>query len=104
MRTVRKGDQVRVIAGNERGKEGEVLSVSTQHERVLVRGINLRKRHQRPTARQREGGIIERESPIHISNVQLLCPECDRPTRVGFKRLEDGGKVRVCRKCNEEFE
>lgn len=103
MRTVRKGDQVRVIAGNERGKEGEILSVSTKDERVLIRGINLRKRHQRPTARQREGGIIERESPVHISNVQLVCPECDRPTRVGFKRLEDGGKVRVCRKCNEEF-
>ncbi len=104
MRTVRKGDQVKVIAGNERGKEGEVLQVITQKNRILIRGVNLTKRHQRPTARQREGGIIEREGSIHISNVLIICPECDQPTRVGFKQNDDGIKVRICRKCGEEFE
>lgn len=104
MRHVRKGDQVKVIAGNERGKEGEVLQVDPQAGRILVRGVNFTKRHQRPTARQREGGIIEREGPIHISNVLVICPECDRPTRVGFERDEEGQKLRVCRQCGEMFE
>lgn len=104
MRTVRKGDQVKVIAGNERGKEGEVLQVFVKQDRILVRGINFTKRHQRPTARQREGGIIEREGSIHVSNVLVICPECDRPTRVGFRRTEDGAKMRVCRQCGEVFD
>ena len=104
MRNVRKGDQVKVITGNERGKEGEVLQVFVKQDRILVRGINFTKRHQRPTARQREGGIIEREGSIHISNVLVICPECDRPTRVGFKRTEDGAKMRVCRQCGEVFD
>ncbi len=104
MRNVKRGDQVKVIAGNERGKEGEVLHVYPKTDRILVRGINLTKRHQRPSARQREGGIIEREGTIHLSNVMVICPECDRPARVGFKRDEDGFKTRICRKCGEMFE
>lgn len=104
MRNIRKGDQIKVISGNERGQEGEVLQVNPKTDRILVRGINLTKRHQRPTARQREGGIIEREGPIHISNVLLICPECDSPARIGFKRDEDGEKMRVCRQCGEMFD
>ena len=104
MRTVKKGDQVKVISGNDRGKEGEVLQVIPDRDRVLVRGVNVRKRHQRPTARQREGGIIERESTVHVSNVMVVCPECDEPARIGFKRNDDGEKVRLCRSCGEEFE
>lgn len=104
MRRLRKGDQVKVISGNERGKEGEVLEVITDKDRVLIRGVNFVKRHQRPTARQREGGIIEREGAIHISNVMVICPECDRPARIGFKLNEDGEKMRLCRKCEEMFE
>ena len=104
MRTVRKGDQVKVITGNERGKEGEVLQVLVKQDRILVRGINFTKRHQRPTARQREGGIIEREGSIHVSNVLVICPECDRPTRVGFRSTDDGAKMRVCRQCGEVFD
>lgn len=104
MRRLRKGDQVKVISGNERGKEGEVLEVVTDKDRVLIRGVNFVKRHQRPTARQREGGIIEREGSIHISNVMVICPECDRPARIGFKLNEDGEKMRLCRKCEEMFE
>jgi len=104
MRKVRKGDQVKVISGNERGKEGEVLQVLTEKNRVLVRGVNFVKRHQRPNARQREGGIIEREGAIHISNVMVVCPECDLPARIGFQRNEDGEKMRLCRKCKEMFE
>jgi large subunit ribosomal protein L24 len=104
MRTVRKGDQVKVISGNDRGKEGEVLQVVPGRDRVLVRGVNIQKRHQRPSARQREGGIIEREGLLHISNVMVVCPECDEPARVGFKRNDDGEKMRLCRSCGEEFE
>lgn len=104
MRKIRKGDRVRVIAGDERGQEGEVLKVYPRAGRILVRGVNFVKRHQRPTARQREGGIIEREGPLYISNVMLVCPECDRPTRVGFQRSEDGEKLRVCRQCGEVFD
>jgi len=104
MQAIRKGDQVKVIAGNDRGKEGEVLQVSPKESRILVRGVNVIKRHQRPTSRQREGGIVEREAQIHVSNALVICPECDHPTRVGFQRDEDGVKMRVCRQCGEMFD
>lgn len=102
MRKIRKEDVVRVIRGNDRGKEGEVLKVLPKESRIIVKGVNMLTRHQRPTARQREGGIIEREGPIHISNVLLICPECDRPTRVGFK-LREGEKLRACKQCGATF-
>jgi len=104
MQAIRKGDQVKVIAGNDRGKEGEVLQVSPKERRILVRGVNVIKRHQRPTSRQHEGGIVEREAPIHVSNAMVVCPECDHPARVGFQRDEDGAKMRVCRQCGEMFD
>lgn len=100
---IHRGDMVKVIAGNDRGKEGEVLQVFPKESRIIVKGVRMVTRHQRPTARQREGGIIEREGKIHVSNVLLICPECDRPTRVGFKSDEGGEKLRVCRQCGEAF-
>jgi len=100
---IRKEDVVRVIAGNDRGKEGEVLKVLPQENRIIVKGVNMLTRHQRPTTRQREGGIIEREGPIDISNVLLICPECDRPTRVGFK-ITDNEKLRACKQCGATFD
>lgn len=103
MRKVKKGDRVKVIAGNDRGKEGEVLKVFPSEDKVVVENINMITRHQRPTARQREGGIIEQEGPIHISNVLPICPECGKPTRVGFEILESGEKLRLCKKCGESF-
>jgi large subunit ribosomal protein L24 len=104
MLKVKKGDIVKVIAGNDRGKRGEVMRIFPQEQRVIVKGVNIITKHQRPTARQREGGIIEREAPIHISNVLVICPVCDRPTRVGFTFTETGEKLRVCKQCGESFE
>jgi len=104
MLKVKKGDLVKVIAGNDRGKRGEVMKVFPKQQRLIVKGVNIITRHQRPTARQREGGIIEREGTIHLSNVLVICPVCDRPTRVGFEITEAGEKLRKCKQCGETFE
>jgi large subunit ribosomal protein L24 len=98
---VRKGDTVAVIAGRERGKRGRVLRVLPDQGRVLVEKVNLIKKHQRPTQKLRQGGIIERESPLALSNVLLVCSRCDKPARTGITVLGDGRKVRVCRRCSE---
>ena len=98
---VRKGDTVMVVAGKERGKRGRVLRVIPEKNRVVVERVNLIKKHQRPTQRIRQGGIIEREGPIHLSNVMLLDPTSGKPTRVGMRALSDGKKARVARKSGE---
>jgi large subunit ribosomal protein L24 len=98
---IQKDDKVKVIAGKDQGKIGKVLKVIPKKERVLVENINIAKRHSRPSAQNRQGGIIEREAPIHWSNVQLMCNKCVRPARVRKRVLEDGKKVRVCAKCDE---
>ncbi len=98
---IRKNDTVLVIAGKDRGKKGKVRFAYPKEERVLVDGINLVKRHTRARGTVRQAGIIEREDPIHVSNVMLLCNKCNRPTRIGFRFLKDGRKVRVCRSCGE---
>lgn len=104
MRKVKRGDLIKVIAGNDRGKEGEVLRVFPKEDRIIVKGVNIITRHQRPSARQREGGIIEQEGKIHISNVLVICPQCDKPTRAGFGIGEDGEKLRKCKQCGETFQ
>jgi large subunit ribosomal protein L24 len=97
---VRKNDTVLVIAGRDRGKRGRVLRVVPDKGRVIVEGVNFIKRHTRANPQKNiKGGIVERESPLSASNVQLVCPECSKPTRVGRQRLEDGRRVRVCVKC-----
>jgi large subunit ribosomal protein L24 len=98
---VKKDDLVMIVAGKDKGKSGKVLRVLPEKERVLVESINLIKRHTRPSESNSEGGIIEKEAPIALSNVQLLCPGCNKPARTGLKVLEDGSKVRFCKKCNE---
>ena len=98
---IRKNDTVLVIAGKDKGKKGKVRFAYPKEERVLVDGINLVKRHTRARGTVRQAGIIEREEPIHVSNVMLLCSKCNRPTRIGFRFLKDGRKVRVCRSCGE---
>ena len=98
---VKKDDLVVVVAGKEKGKSGKVLRVLPEKNRVLVESLNVVKRHTRPSQVNKEGGIIEREAPIAISNVQLLCPGCSQPVRTGIKVLADGSKVRFCKKCNE---
>jgi large subunit ribosomal protein L24 len=98
---LRKDDKVKVIAGKDKGKIGKVLSVNSKNNRVLVENINIMKRHSRPSAQNKQGGIIESEAPIHLSNVSLLCNKCLAPQRVKMQILEDGKKTRVCRKCDE---
>jgi large subunit ribosomal protein L24 len=98
---VKKDDLVMVIAGKDKGKSGKVLRVMPEKGRVLVENVNLIKRHTRPSQGNNEGGIIEKEAPLAISNVQLLCQGCNKPARTGLKVLEDGSKVRFCKKCNE---
>ena len=98
---VRKNDTVLVIAGKDKGKKGKVRFAYPKDERVVVEGVNFIKRHVRAAREVRQAGIIEREAPIHVSNVMLLCSKCNRPARVGFRFLQDGRKVRVCRSCGE---
>ncbi len=98
---IRKNDTVLVVAGKDRGKKGKVRFAYPKDERLLVEGINFIKKHARATGGARQAGIIEREAPIHISDVMLLCNKCNHPTRIGFRSLEDGRKVRLCRSCGE---
>lgn len=97
---VRRGDQVAVIAGNYRGSEGRILRVIPKENRVVVEGINMRKRHQRPSQANPEGGIVTFEAPIHASNVMLVCPNCEEPSRVRRQRDPDGTLERLCVRCN----
>ena len=101
---VRRGDTVAVIAGRERGKRGKVLRVLPADGRVLVEKLNMMKKHQRPTQKLRQGGIIERESPLALSNVLVVCSRCDKASRSGIKVLGDGRKVRVCKRCGESID
>jgi large subunit ribosomal protein L24 len=101
---VRRGDTVAVIAGRERGKRGKVLRVLPVDGRVLVEKLNMMKKHQRPTQKLRQGGIIERESPLALSNVLVVCSRCDKASRSGIKVLGDGRKVRVCKRCGESID
>ena len=97
---IRKNDNVVVMSGKDRGKRGRVLRVLPDKNRLVVEGVNFVKRHTKPNPSQNvKGGVMEREAALHASNVQLVCPECGAPTRVGRRLLEDGRKVRVCRKC-----
>ncbi len=97
---IRKGDRVVVITGRDKGKRGEVLKAFPKENRVIVQGVNLVKRHQRQSTQQ-EGGIIEKEAPIHVSNIAHIDPKTDKPTRVGCRILEDGRKVRVALRSGE---
>jgi len=101
---VRRGDTVGVITGRERGKRGKVLRVLTDKGRVIVEHVNMIKRHQRPTQKLRQGGIIEREGALALSNVLPICSRCDKPSRTGVKPLADGRKIRICKRCGEAID
>jgi large subunit ribosomal protein L24 len=102
---VRKNDRVMVIAGKDRGKSGRVIEVHPRKHKVLVEGVNVVKRHNRANARRGvQGGILERESPIDVSNVMVMCPHCGVATRVGHQILEDGRRHRACKKCGAAIE
>jgi large subunit ribosomal protein L24 len=98
---VKKGDNVMVIAGKDKGKKGKVLRVVPSTGRVVVEGVNMIKRHTRPNQKVMQGGIIDKEAPLAQSNVQVICSKCGDPVRTGKKELEDGKMVRVCAKCGE---
>ena len=104
LRRLRKDDTVMVIAGRERGKTGKVLRVLGDRERVLIARVNLIKRHTKPRGVQQPGGIVEREGAVHLSNVVPICPRCNKPTRIGYRRPTDGQAHRICRRCGEAFE
>jgi len=102
---IRHGDMVRIMAGRSKGKSGKVLSVNRVKGTVTVEHANIIKRHTRPNpSKNIKGGILEKEGPMHISNVMLVCPGCGKHARVGHTTLPDGTKVRVCRRCNTTFE
>lgn len=98
---IKKGDTVQVITGKDLGKKGKVLKVDPASKRVVVEGINRVKKHQKPSRTLPQGGILQIESPLNISNVMLVCTKCQEPTRVGRKVLDNGEKVRTCKKCGE---
>jgi large subunit ribosomal protein L24 len=100
---IRKGDKVVVLTGRDKGRSGEVIEVRPSESRALVRGVNMVKRHQKQTP-QREGGIISKEAPIHLSNIALADPKSGKPTRVGFKIMNDGRKVRVAKRSGVEID
>jgi large subunit ribosomal protein L24 len=99
---LKREDTVQVLAGRDRGKRGKILEILTAKNRARVQGVNIVKRHMRPRQGVAQAGIVEKEAPIHISNLALVCPKCGRPTRVGHRFLADGTKVRVCKKCGEQ--
>lgn len=98
---IRKGDTVQIISGNDKGRRSTVLSVLKGKARVIVEGVNMRKHHTRPSARDPQGGIVEREAPIHVSNVMVVCPKSDQPTRIRHTQLENGKYVRVSARSGE---
>ena len=100
---IKTGDKVKVITGKDKGVEGEILRVLPERNRVVVRGVAMVKKALRPTQVNPNGGIDEREAPIHASNVMLVCPKCGLPTRVAVRR-EDGKKIRVCKKCGKDID
>ncbi len=108
MNRVRKGDQVEILSGDERGLRGTVRQVLPRRNRVIIEGMNIVKKHQRPTPTGGrtpvQAGIIEFEAPIHLSNVAPVCPSCDQWTRVSFERTPDGEKVRVCKRCGAHMD
>ena len=96
----KKKDTIVVRTGKDKGKQGEIIKIFNNTDRVLVSKINIVKRHTRP-AQQNPGGVVEKEASVHISNLQLICPKCSQPTKIKFDSLENGDKVRVCKKCGE---
>ena len=99
---IKKGDNVEVLSGNDKGKTGEVLKVMPKEEKIIVKGVNVRKKHIKPRRAGEEGGIVPVECSIHMSKVNVVCPKCNKAVRVGYQ-VKDGKKVRICKKCGAEI-
>lgn len=104
MKKIKLNDQVEILVGKDKGMVGKVIKAFRDTDQVIVEKVNMIKRHTKPNMVNQQGGIIEKESSIDVSNVMLLCPKCSKATRVGFKILDDGAKIRVCKKCGESVE
>lgn len=98
---IKKGDTVCVLSGKDKGKKGKVIKVLPRKKKAIVEGVNMATKHQKPTPGIKQGGIIQVELPIYTSKLMVVCSKCNKPTRVGHKALEDGSKVRICKKCEE---
>lgn len=101
---IKKGDLVAVTTGKDKGKKGKIIRTLSTKSRVIVEGVNMVKRHTRPTQKSPQGGIISKEGPIHISNVQIVCPSCGQPTRIGRHKIAEGKGIRICRRCGAELD
>ena len=100
---IKKNDTVLIISGKDKGKQGKVLDVFPKEEKIVVEGVNFRKKHQRPKKSGEKGQIITMPGPLSISNAKLVCPKCGKPARIGYKLTEDGKKYRICKKCGQEI-
>jgi large subunit ribosomal protein L24 len=100
---IRKGDRVQVLTGKDRGKTGTVTRAIPERGKVIVDGVNIAKKHQKPTSQTNTGGIIDKEMPIQVANVAVICNACGKPTRIGYRFEADGTKVRICRKCEGDL-
>lgn len=98
---LKKNDTVVIVTGDDKGKKGRVLSIESEKNRLVVESLNMIKKHMKPSKQYSQGGIIEKEAPVHRSNVMLVCPKCAKPTRIGINILENGKKFRVCKHCRE---
>ena len=101
---IRKNDSVMVISGKERGKTGKVLRVLAEKDALIIERVNMVKRHTKPRGTQHPGGIVEKEAAIHASNIMIMCDKCNAPVRIGRKKLGDGEKIRICRRCGEALD
>jgi len=104
MSEIKKNDRVRVMSGKDKGKQGKVLKVLRDKDAALVERCNFVKRHTRPTQAAKQGGIIEKEAPIKLAKLRVICPKCSKATRIGKEILDDGSRVRYCKKCNEHLD
>lgn len=100
---IRKGDTIQIISGKDRGKSGKVLKVFPKEEKILVEGVALRKKHQRPRRARQKGEIVTMPAPVHASNAMLFCKNCNRGVRAGYQCLDDGSKARICKRCKNEI-
>jgi large subunit ribosomal protein L24 len=101
---IKKNDTVILLSGDEKGKSGRVLSILPSKDRVIIERLNMIKKHMKPSKQYAQGGIIEKEAPVYMSKVMLVCPKCSKPTRIGNTILENGKKIRSCKKCGEVVE
>jgi len=101
---IKKGDTVAVITGKDKGKRGKILRALPKKNRVIIEGINLIKRHTRPTQKNPQGGIVTKEGSIHVSNIMVVCPGCGQPTRLGKREISKGKYVRICKRCQADID